>query len=432
MRCARKRFFFNPLIAIMPCTCTIGRTLIFLQLAFLAAPAASAYSVLTHEAIIDALWDPALKPLLLKRFPAATPEDLRAAHAYAYGGSIIQDMGYYPFGSKFFSDLVHYVRSGDFVLNMLKDSEDLDEYAFALGTLAHYAADNTGHAEAVNVVEPMLYHKIRRKYGDRVTYEDNPTDHLRTEFGFDVLEVARGNYAPQSYHDFIGFKVAKPLLERGFEDTYSVPLKDIFKDLDLALGTYRHTVSGLLPEMTKAAWAQKKDAIRKEHPSATERSFIYNISRSSYQKEWDATYQKPGCGARILAFFLRILPKVGPFRTLHFKIPPPRGETIFMKSFDDTLARLRGYTAQQRAGDLTLPNTNFDTGQLTQQGAYRMADDAYAKLLRTYADKNLQPSPAMRANIIAFYRDPSRITDPKTLREYEFLTAPPAPAASAP
>ncbi len=415
----------------MSYNCPIGRTLVFLQLSCLGAPAASAYSVLTHEAIVDSLWDTTFKPLLLKRFPASTPDDLVAAHAYAYGGSIIQDMGYYPFGSKFFSDLVHYVRSGDFVVNMLKDSEDLNEYAFALGTLAHYGADNTGHPQAVNVVEPMLYHKVRRKYGDRVTYEDNPTDHLRTEFGFDVLEVARGNYAPQSYHDLIGFKVAKPLLERGFEDTYSVPLKDIFKDLDLALGTYRHSVSGLLPEMTRAAWAQKKDEIRKEHPSATERTFTYNISRASYEKEWDGKYRKPGIGARILAFFLRIIPKIGPFRTLAFKIPPPRGETIFMKSFDDTLSRVRSYTAEVRAGGLALPDTNFDTGQLTEQGAYRMADDAYAKLLRTYADKNLHPSDAMRANIVAFYRDPSLITDPKALGEFEALKAPRTPVAAA-
>ena len=47
------------------------------------------YSVLTHEAIIDAAWDDSIKPILLKRFPGATAEQLRAAHAHAYGGAII-------------------------------------------------------------------------------------------------------------------------------------------------------------------------------------------------------------------------------------------------------------------------------------------------------------------------------------------------------
>lgn len=251
-----------------------------LQLAFLAAPAASAYSVLTHEAIIDSAWDGNIKPLLLTRFPHATAGELVHAHAYSYGGSIIQDMGYYPFGSKFFSDMVHYVRSGDFVVNLLRDAQDLNEYAFALGALAHYAADNIGHPEAVNIVEPMLYPKIRRKYGDRVTYEDNPGAHVKTEFGFDVLEVAKGNYAPKAYHDFIGFEVSKPVLERSFQDTYSLPLEAVFSDLDLALGTYRHTVSGLIPEMTKAAWAAKKKEIEKAHPGMTRVQFIYTLSRA--------------------------------------------------------------------------------------------------------------------------------------------------------
>src|ERR1700678_1412421 len=110
---------------------------------FIPAPA-PAYSVLTHEAIIDSAWPKILRPLILQRFPAATDDQLREAHAYAYGGAIIQDMGYYPFGSKFFSDLVHYTRTGDFVVALIEDagqSQDINDYAFALGALAHYAAD---------------------------------------------------------------------------------------------------------------------------------------------------------------------------------------------------------------------------------------------------------------------------------------------------
>ena len=185
----------------------------------------SAYSVLTHEAIIDSSWPKDLRPLLLKRFPNATDDQLREAHAYAYGGAIIQDMGYYPFGSKLFSDLVHYTRSGDFVIALVKDAQEedpkdpqaLNDYAFALGALAHYAADNQGHPVAVNRTVPLVYPKLKAKFGPEITYEDNPSAHLKTEFGFDVIEVARGQYANDAYHDFIGFKVAKPLLERAFE-----------------------------------------------------------------------------------------------------------------------------------------------------------------------------------------------------------------------
>src|SRR5215469_8611173 len=166
-------------------------------LALAAAFPLHAYSVLTHEAIIDSAWNQNIKPLLLKRFPNATRDELLKAHAYAYGGCIIQDMGYYPFGSHFFSDLLHYVRSGDFVMNEIAASQDLSEYAFALGSLAHYAADNEGHSIAVNRSVGVEYPKLASEFGPKVTYADNPTAHLRVEFGFDVLQVARGNYAPQ-------------------------------------------------------------------------------------------------------------------------------------------------------------------------------------------------------------------------------------------
>lgn len=378
-----------------------------LLLAF--APAASAYSVLTHEAIIDTAWDTGIKPLLLARFPNTPDADLKQAHAYAYAGSIIQDMGYYPFGSHFFSDLVHYVRSGDFVLNLLNESQDLDEYAFALGALAHYAADNEGHPIAVNRSVPIEYPKLRRKYGPVVTYEDDPAAHLKVEFGFDVLQVARGNYAPQAYHDFIGFKVSKPVLERAFLDTYSVQLQDVFKDLDLALGTYRHAVGSVIPEMTKVAWNLKKKDLEKAHPGVTRRQFVYRLSRASYRKEWDGSYEQPGAGARVLAFFIRILPKIGPFRTLAFKPPTSQTDTFFEQSFDRTLDRYRGLLARQRTNQLQLADLDFDTGKPTRPGEYRMADAAYAKLAVKLAGKDpASVDAAVRQNILAFYADLSQ------------------------
>jgi len=254
----------------------LGRyVLVGILIGTFAARPLAAYSVLSHEAIIDASWPRAIRPLLLRRFPAATEDQLRQAHAYAYGGAIIQDMGYYPFGSKFFSDLAHYVRSGDFIAAMIRESQDINEYAFALGSLAHYAADNEGHPIAINRTVPMMYPKLRAKFGDSVTYEDNPADHLKMEFAFDVVQVARGKYAPQEYHDFIGFQVAKPLIERAFQETYCLDMNKIFSDVDRALGTYRYTVSTLIPEMTKTAWASKRDQIRKLRAGLRRRDFVY-------------------------------------------------------------------------------------------------------------------------------------------------------------
>ncbi len=258
---------------------------------------AAGYAVLAHEAIVDTTWDTDIRPLLQKRFPNATPEELKEAHGYAYGGAIIQDLGYYPHGSHFFSDLTHYVRSGDFILALLRDSKDLNGYAFALGALSHYAADNQGHSIGTNRAVPILYPELKKKYGPVVTYEENPLAHVKGEFGFDVLEVARQHYAPDSYHDFIGFAVAAPLLEQAFQETYGLDLKTVLSNEDKVLGSYRRDVSKLLPEATRIAWSLKKDDILKEQPSMTRKKFLFNLSRASYEKNGAKTIRNPRLGS---------------------------------------------------------------------------------------------------------------------------------------
>jgi hypothetical protein len=373
-------------------------------LMLLMADSASAYSVLTHEAIIDSAWNDSITPLLRRRFPRASPGDLKEAHAYAYGGAIIQDMGYYPFGAKFFSDLSHYVRTGDFVTALIRDSQDINEYAFALGALAHYAADNNGHAVAVNRSVPLLYPKLRRKYGDTVTYEDDPTAHIRIEFGFDVVQVAKGRYAPENYHDFIGFKVSKPVMLRAFKEVYGLDMGGLFTSLDLALGTYRWTVSAIIPEMTKVAWDLKKDEIVKEAPDLTKQKFLFNLSRASYEKEWGKDYKRPGVFTRALATFIRLIPKVGPFKTLAFKPPNAQAEELFMKSFDITMDKYRELLGDLQREQLRLENRDFDTGNPTRPGEYLLADRTYAKLLDHLAGHNFDGlTERLRDNMLAFF-----------------------------
>lgn len=384
--------------------------------------------MLTHEAIVDTLWDASIKPLLVQRFPDATAEDLMKAHGFAYGGCIIQDIGYYPFGNHLFSDLVHYVRSANFVQALIAESKDVNEYAFALGALAHYGADNSGHPIATNRSVPLLFPKLRRKYGNSVTYEEDPAAHIKTEFGFDVLQVARGNYAPKSYHDFIGFDVSKELLDRAFQDTYALSLKDVFKTLDLALGTYRFSVSTLIPEMTKTAWSLKGKDLVKGNPAMTRKKFLYNVSRESYEKDWGAKYEKPGCFAHLMAFFFRVLPRVGPFRALGFRTPTPETEVLFQQSFDSTVEHDRQYYSALKTGTLKIADTDLDTGKPTQPGEYPLADQTYAKLLEKLAAKHFQNvTPELRANILAFYvymdiTDKAKVEGPlDALRAYTAL-----------
>jgi hypothetical protein len=371
----------------------------------LSAPLARGYSVLSHEAIIDAAWDTSIQPILMQRYPGASEQDLRAAHGFAYGGAIIQDMGYYPFGSHFFSDLVHYVRSGDFILNELSEAQNLNETAFALGSLSHYAADTIGHPEATNLVVPMLYPKIRKKFGRIATYEDNPVDHLKVEFSFDVAEVAEHRYAPDSYHDMIGFDVSKPLLERAFLKTYGFPLNEMFLSVDLALGTYRHSVANIIPEMTKVAWEANKKELTQPSPGFTKRRFVYALSRSSYEKQWGKEYRRPGLFARFLAFLFRIVPRFGPFKALSFKAPTPAAQKLFMESFVKTLQLYRNQLAAVRAGRLApLPDENFDTGEPSGFGVYKLADEACAKLLVKLSEHKFDVvDSALRKGILDFY-----------------------------
>ena len=404
---ARKRFV-APIQAMSQRLACFRRALTCLLAVALAwSQPTQAYAVLSHEAIIDAVWESHIKPVILQKYPQATDEDLSRAQAYAYGGAIIQDMGYYPYGSPFFSDLTHYVRSGDFIHALLRDSRDVNEYAFALGALAHYAADNDGHRLGTNRAVPVLYPGLRKKYGDSVTYEQGKLAHVKTEFGFDVLEVARERYAPDSYHDFIGFEVARRVLDQAFRETYGVELKDVLVSEEKALNSYRRDVSKLIPKATRIAWHLKKDEIKDDIPDATKRTFLYNLSRSNYESEWGKDYRKPSPGERFLAFLYRLLPKFGPLKVLQFRTPTPETEHMFEASFNVTLERYRKLLIETGEGTLQLRNDNFDVGEATGPGKYGLNDDAHAALLDRLAEAKFAGITAeLKEEIVHFYADP--------------------------
>src|ERR1700675_2568112 len=371
----------------------------------LCANGSAAYSVLTHEEIGDLLWTDQISPLLLKRFPALTEEQLKLAHSYAYGGAVIQDLGYYPFGSVEFSNLVHYVRSGDFVRDLLIQSQDANEYAFALGALAHYASDISGHP-AVNQAVAIQYPKLRAKYGDSVRYAEDHTAHLKTEFGFDMVQVAKNRYASQQYHDFIGFQVSKPLLERTFPVVYGVELKDVLTHEDLAVGSYRFAVSRMIPQMTQIALRTHKKDMMKETPNFAKKKFLYRLSRSDYEKAWGKDYTKPDFGTRFWSLILRYMPKIGPFKALAFNNPTPQTEDMYFKSINTTVDKYRIYLQQVRTDSLDLVNCDFDSGKETVAAEYSLTDETYAKLLGQLAGRKFDlTSPALRDNILTFYSD---------------------------
>jgi hypothetical protein len=354
------------------------RALVFVLLLLAAPASARGYSVLAHEAMIDAAWDTGLVPALRLRYPDATDQQRVSARAYAYGGSLIQDLGYYPFGSKLFSNLVHYVHSGTFVTAMLREARDINEYAFALGALAHYASDNSGHPIAVNRAVPLVYPKLRERFGDEVLYVHSPSRHVMVEFAFDVTQLARGTFRADAYQEFVGFEVALPVLDRAFSATYGMTLEEVFGDVELAVGTYRKAASEWIPDITRAAWREKRDEILERNPQLTEQEFIFTFTRQQYEEEYGTTYRRPGFFARMVVALFKVLPRFGPFRSLAFEPLSADAERLFLDSFAASLSRYEEALRDLRAGQLILRDTDLDTGEPLQPGRNPLADETLA------------------------------------------------------
>jgi Zinc dependent phospholipase C len=366
-----------------------------------------AYSVLTHEAIIDANWEKSIQPLLKAKYPGATDDQLKQARAYAYGGAVAPDMGYFPFGSIFFTNLVHYVRSGDFVNALLTEAADLNEYAFALGALCHYYADNYGHPLGTNRCVPLVYPKMKQKYGDVVTYAQDHISHIRMEFGFDVLQTARGTYASQAYHDFIGFQVARPVLERAFLKTYGLDINDVFVNLSVAISSFRWAVMNLFPVLTRAAWKTRGSEIVKSKPGITSRNFIYRMHKRNYYEEYGQEEPRPRFFSSMLSLMIRILPKIGPLKVLKFKVPGPEVEKLFIQSFDTVSFHYATSVKYLDPENIQFANIDFDTGKKTSPGEYELADENYGNLVLKLQGKKFDHlNPSLKKNILAFYGDP--------------------------
>jgi hypothetical protein len=390
---------------------------IVLALVLVCVPSSSsAYSVLAHEALIDNAWSKQIVPLLTRRFPGSSIQQLEEARAYAYGGSLIQDLGYYPFGSHFFSNLVHYVRSGDFVAALVRDAQTVDEYAFALGALAHYVSDNAAHP-TVNHAVPVIYPKLRAKYGDDVLFGDSPARHVMVEFSFDVLQVARAQFKSDAYQDLIGFEVARPLLERAFQETYGLTLKDLFGDVGLAIGTYRRAASQIIPDVTRVAWREKRDEILAATPDVAEQDFVYAMTRQQYEDTFGTAYRKPGFFVRMIVAVFKIIPKFGPFKPLAFEPLTADMERAFLESFDASCERYGRLLGTLRDGRLSLRDTDLDTGQVPRHGINTLADKTYDELLEKLQRRDAGTiSPALRRALAEHYDSPPSRTSSTGLR----------------
>ena len=392
-----------------------------LLLLFVFARPAGSYSVLTHEELIDLTWYDSIRPLLLKRYPTLTSDQLRDARAYAYGGCVIQDLGYYPFGKPFFSDLLHYVRTGDFIRALFRDAQGPDEVAFAIGALSHYLGDTIGHANAVNLAVANEFPDLAARFGPNVNYAEGPHQHVRAEFAFDVNDIVKHRLAPERYLNHIGFSVPMPLLARAFYETYGLHLSEVLDEHGPTLRGYHYAVRTLLPRIAYAEALLNRKRMPPDVPSPALDQFNQEIAKLSAASNWAAYRGQAGFGTHLLAGFIFILPKVGPLSGLALRGPSPSAEQDYVNALMQTTGSLRQMLAQATHSG-TLPNKDLDTGDIVYPGTYPLEDYAYADLLHRMTRDPSSPIPfGIKRDLQAYFADPAKAkyiqSNPKKLAQ---------------
>jgi Zinc dependent phospholipase C len=369
-----------------------------------------AYSVLTHEELIDLAWNDSIRPLLLAKFPGATNEQLIEAHAYAYGGSAIQDMGYYPFGKRLFSNLTHYVRTGDFIAWQFQNARTINEYAFAIGALSHYLGDTIGHSQAINPATATEFPKLKRKFGDSVTYGESPHSHIRTEFAFDVEEMKNTEFAPPAYLRRVGFKVPGRFLERAFVATYGFDLHEITGRSRPALRSYRTSVRSFIPSFAEAEVVLHGHQFPPHPDDEPYRIFADRVARTNYERRWKHTYKGPGFRAHLLAILVFLVPKIGAASDLAIKIPNHETDDAYLRSVNHTVDVFREILNKARNGDdpMAIANLDLDTGDPARLGTYELADQSYAQLLKRITELPDRKIPDdLKRHLLQYYDDPA-------------------------
>lgn len=392
---------------------------------------AAAYSLLTHEQLIDLTWEDSIVPLLMSRYPHLTPEELDRARAYAYGGCVIQDVGYYPFGDEFFSDLTHYVRSGDFVMALFRNAHNADELAFAVGALSHYIGDSFGHAQATNLAVPIEFPRLERRFGRIVSYAEGKHEHVRVEFAFDIDQVAHHRLAPLGYLRHIGIQVPVHQLALAFFETYGLTEDfNVRSGQRFNLSAYRFATRTLIPRVAYAVTLlhRNQEPADPDTPDAVEIEGESAAAAKLY--DWAAYRKRAEVRTHLLAGLLWVLPKVGPLAMVAVKGPTAATEADYMHSvvsattvlherlalFTPVEARrartLTATTSTETLGPLDpkhpLPNRDLDTGQVTKPGGYPLTDTTYAQLLhRLTLDPTKKIPPGIKSDVEAYYADPN-------------------------
>ena len=374
----------------------------------LACRPAGAYSLLTHEQLIDLTWQSSIVPLLRSRYPKITDAQLEEARSYAYAGCVVQDVGYYPFGDPFLSDLTHYVRTGDFIVHLFRDAKDANQLAFAVGALSHYVGDNIGHSQATNRAVAVDFPKLAAKYGPVVTFSEGESAHVRTEFGFDVNEIAHHRLAPVHYLRHVGLNVPTQQLAAAFYDTYGLSA-DFSKARSRRVNVrgFRFAVRSFIPRIAYALTLLHRSHMPADPMTPDLQKLSTEVAQVGAENNWDKYRKKAGIGTYTLAGFIFILPKIGPLKLVAIKVPNQDTEEEYARSINRSTDLLSSTLVRFRTPHQSLANRDLDTGATVRPGGYRLTDETYAKLLHLLvADPHHTIPPGLKTDIQNYYADP--------------------------
>jgi hypothetical protein len=409
---------------------------------------AAAYSLLTHEQLIDLTWNDSIVPLLKSRYPNLTPAELDRARSFAYGGCVIQDLGYYPFGDSFFSDLTHYVRSGDFVLALFRNAHNANELAFAVGAESHYIGDSIGHSQATNRAVALQFPGLAARFGPSVNYAEGRHQHVQVEFAFDIDQISKHRVAPLGYLRHIGFRVPTHQLALAFYETYGVT-EDFGAGArhKFNVGEYQFATRKFIPRVAYAVTLMRRGHEVAEPDTADAKEIERESAEAATLDDWAAYRKRAGFETHLIAGVLCVLPKVGPLAMVAVKGPSPAAEADYMHSLVSATSVLRDRLAfftpteagQARPASVAvstdplgprdtqhpLPNRDLDTGQVVKPGGYLLTDQTYAELLhRLTRDPSHPIPPGIKSDVQAYYSDPDApITTKRHRREWETVQA---------
>lgn len=365
-----------------------------------------AYSFQTHEQLIDLNWKRTILPFLKQHFPRATDAELERAHAFAYGGCAIQDLGYYPFSHQFFSNLVHYVRSADFVRSLFHHARNADELAFAVGALSHYLGDSYGHSQAINRAVASEFPALAKKYGSAVIYEENPHAHVRTEFAFDINELSKHRMAPSAYLRHVGLRVPSALLAKAFFETYGLDFERVLGRRRGVIRSYRFAVRSFLPRIAYAETLLHKNGFPPDEPTQAFQLFEQHLAEADFHQSWDEYRRGASLRTHLLAWTIRIAPKVGPLSLLAIRGPSAQTHELYVESLNASTAALQQELAEFDSPARSQPNRDLDTGEKVQPGKYRLTDETYAKLLAAITRQPSREIPAgLKQSVLNYYAD---------------------------